>query len=206
MKKYSFLIYLVPFLLLLLLVLTFQGSTDKHAIKMSQPPEKPEISPYTLKDNVSDPVDSESPKEPEMTFTSRIPVYPNSQKMAVDESRDSREAVFYSTTDSMDDVKNWYIEAMGGLTKVNMIDVVDNEGFRTVTVSLPDPPKEIVEIKERFKGAQGLLITITTLEFYTRNQPRPYLPSDDSEINEEDKSKSGDMAESSEEEKESEND
>ena len=43
MKKTSFLIYLVPFILLLVLVLLFQGSTDKKAIKMSQPPENPEI-------------------------------------------------------------------------------------------------------------------------------------------------------------------
>ncbi len=123
----------------------------------------------------------------------RIPIYPNSEKLAIDKDAVVDQVVFYSTTDSIDDVKDWYIEYLGGLTKVNMIDILGKDDLRKITISMPDEPKELVEIKERFKGAKDLMITITTIDFYTRTQPRSYEPKESDDTPSDDESSGDDL-------------
>lgn len=190
MRKYPLLIYLFPIILLLVVVVLMRGSSD---IKEEKPntveKEKPELVTLAVTDNESDEGESETEKK----IQSRIPVYPNSQKAVLDNDIDVTQAAFYTTDDPIDVVKDWYIEYLGGPTKANMIDILDKNDFRKITISMPDAPKELVEIKEQFEGAKVLLITITTIEFYTRTQPRPYEPKDlddeNADVSSEDKPK-----------------
>ena len=117
--------------------------------------------------------ESNSPAK-DIKFNSRIPVYPNSRKCMLKDGAEVTEAAYYSSTDPISTIKDWYFENLqkDGL-KVNLIDVTNKDGFRTITMSMPDPPKELVEIKDRFMGTKDVLITITTVDFYTRNQPVP---------------------------------
>lgn len=193
MNRYPLSLYLLPFILLLIIVLFIQSSGDMgigKALKWAGK-EKPAISAYKQSDG-SNKDETESP----LPFESRIPVYPNSEKAALREGEDVKEAAFFTTTDSIDDVKKWYLEKLGGFEKVNLIDIVNKDDLRVITISMPDPPKELVEIRERFKGAKDLLITITTIEFYTRNQPRPmdFEKLKESGIQDEDEKKDGENA------------
>ncbi|MCD6217418.1 hypothetical protein J7L05_06120 [bacterium] len=175
MRKYPLLTYLFPIILLLVAVALMRGSSEiKEEKPIAAEKEKPELVTLTSTDNDSEEGESQSEKK----IQSRIPAYPNSQKAVLESGIDMTQAVFYSTDDPIDVVKNWYIEYLGGLTKVNMIDILDKNGLRKITISMSDPPKELVEIRERFKGAKGLMITITTIGFYTRTQPRKYEPKD----------------------------
>ena len=176
MKRfYPLSIYLLPIILLLIIVALVRGSNDysKSGKEQLQKAEKPVIGKYDL----PSPNEPEKEKKPEESFQSRIPVYPNSAKVKLQEDSDVTEAAFYTTTDSMDTVKDWYYESLKSVGKVSLIDIKSREGLRVVTFSFSDPPKELVEIKERYKGAKDLLITITTFDFYTRHQPRPLEPS-----------------------------
>ena len=183
MRKFPIIIYLFPFLLLLIVVALLQGHSNlsengKKSNKKPQEIDNPDelTFPSIIVDMTNDGSQTES------RVLSRIPIYPNSHKLALDKDMDVNQAVFYSTSDPIDEVKNWYIESLGGLTKVNMIDIQGTDDLRKVTVSMPDEPRELVEIKEHFKGSKELMITITTIEFYTRSQPKAYKPeaSDDS--------------------------
>jgi len=175
MRKYPLLTYLFPIILLLVAVALMRGSSEiKEEKPIAAEKEKPEFVILTSTEKDSEEGESQSEKK----IQSRIPAYPNSQKAVLESGIDMTQAVFYSTDDPIDVVKNWYIEYLGGLTKVNMIDILDKNGLRKITISMSDPPKELVEIRERFKGAKGLMITITTIGFYTRTQPRKYEPKD----------------------------
>jgi len=172
MSKYPLSLYLLPFILLLIIIVFIRSSGDSGVKKV----EKPAID----EKKASDVIKNEEKTESGLPFESRIPIYPNSEKVALQEGADVKEAAFFATTDPIDMVKDWYVDKLGGYNKVNLIDIVNKDKLRVITVSLPDPPKELVEIKEKFKGAKDLLITITTVSFYTRNQPRPieYEPTD----------------------------
>jgi hypothetical protein len=199
MRKFPLLTYLFPIILLLVAVALMRGSSD---IKEDKPnaaeKEKTELVTLTSTDSDSEEGESQTAKK----IQSRIPAYPNSKKAALDNGIDVTQAVFYSTDDPIDVVKDWYVEYMGGFTKVNMIDILDKNGLRKITISMPDPPKELVEIKERFKGAKGLMITITTIGFYTRTQPRTYEPKDIDDENDGVSSEDKPVKESTEKDKE----
>ncbi len=182
MRKYPLLTYLFPIILLLVAVALLRGSSEikeEKPIAAETEKEKPEFVILTSTDNDSEEGETQSEKK----IQSRIPVYPNSQKAALGDDIDVTQAVFYTTDDPIDVVKDWYIEYLGGLTKVNMIDILDKKELRKITISMPDSPKELVEIKERFRGAKGLMITITTIDFYIRTQPRLYEPKDNDDEN-----------------------
>lgn len=182
MRKYPLLTYLFPIILLLVAVALLRGSSEikeEKPIAAEAEKEKPEFVILTTSDTNTDDGETQTEKK----IQSRIPSYPNSKKAALDNAIDVNQAVFYSTDDPIDVVKDWYIEYLGGFTKVNMIDILDKNGLRKITISMPDPPKELVEIKERFKGAKGLMITITTIDFYTRTQPRTYEPQENGDEN-----------------------
>lgn len=163
MNRYPLSLYLLPFILLLIIIVFIKSSSD---IGIGKKPLLKEYKP-------SEAEKAEEKEKSELPFESRIPIYPNSEKAALEKGAKVSEAAFFTTTDPIDTVKEWYVNKLGGYNKINLIDVVTKDGLRVITISLPDPPKELVEIKERFKGARDLLITITTVSFYTRNQPRP---------------------------------
>ena len=181
MKKNPILTYLFPLILLIVVVLLLKGGFEQEKVEVerTEPVEKVEKPVLVVnapsEDNSEDNSESGESKS-ETKIQSRIPIYPNSKKIALGEGVDINEATFHSTTDSIDDVKDWYIEYLGGLTKVNMIDIVGIDELRKVTLSMPDDPNELVEIKPQFKGSKDLIITITTIDFYTRAQPRSYEP------------------------------
>lgn len=179
MKKTPILTYVFPFILLLIAVVILKGSTlqkdDKtDEIESPQDIERPVLVITTPTEDNSEGDESVT----ESKIQSRIPIYPNSKKIALGKGVDIDEATFHSTTDSIDEVKAWYIDYLGGLTKVNMIDIVGRDDIRKVTLSMPDKPNELVEIKPQFKDSKDLIITITTIKFYTRAQPRSYEPKD----------------------------
>ena len=176
--------YLIPIIVLIGLVFLFKGSSDTSKKTESSPGKPDSVEKLLTDDKTTDKELTNGESDLESTgmnkeIQGRIPVYPNSQKAVLEEGMDITGASFYSSTDSADVVKEWYLEVLGGLMKVNMIDISDKNGKRTITLSLPDPPNELVEIQEGYMGTGDLLITITTVGFYTRNQPREYIPPDE---------------------------
>ena len=172
-------IFLIPIILVLVLVAVFQGNEKFSSDPDSTPApdEKPELSKYNVPGIRSD----GSSSAPELSFDSRIPVYPNSKKLALKGGSDVTEAAFFGTSDSLDAVKQWYFNYLSTLDFKPAVVDITMDGVRTVTISMPDYPKELVELKKMPDESGRVMITITTLEFYTRNQPRPV---DFSEIDE----------------------
>ena len=172
-NRYRFLIYLVPIIILILLVtipkFKFGGDvplSERIKVPLFSTPETDEEAEGTDKASDSD----------EETM-SLYPVYPNAQKIAMDESKQVEGATFYSTTDSIDEVYAWYMNELNVLeNQLTMVDF-DNEGERTITISAPkdsvnpENPRPLVEIKYPFFGQEIVGITITTFEFYTSGQP-----------------------------------
>jgi hypothetical protein len=176
MNKYPLSLYLLPFILLLIVIVFIKGGSDLISGK-NRGGATNDKKTVTNENKSPDTSNGESGTGSQLPFESRIPVYPGAEKIALlEEGVDVKESAFFTTTDPIDSVRDWYIEKLGGFEKINMIDIVNKDELRVITISLPDPPKELVEIKEKFKGAKDLLITITTVSFYTRNQPRPYEP------------------------------
>ena len=184
MKSPPLITYLIPIIILVGLIFLFKGNSNisKETDSVSN---KPDVIEKTSIDEKTQEKKPESDKsDPETSVMdgenhSRISIYPNAQKAVLEEEIESAGASFYTSVDTVDAVKEWYLESMGGLMKVNMIDITSKDGKRTVTLSLPDPPNELIEIKENYLGTSQLLITITTVDFYTRNQPREYHPPDE---------------------------
>jgi hypothetical protein len=174
MKKYPIYLYALPFAILLVVIVFIYGSNDMSKTGKNTLPRGNSSSKGKGETSESQ---NGGETTSEKQFQNRIPVYPNSTKAKLQENADVAEASFYVTTDPIEKVKEWYLKSLGGTEKVNLIDIFNREGLRVITMYLPDPPKDLVEIKERYKGAKDILITITNLEFYTRNQPRPYEPS-----------------------------
>lgn len=183
MKRFPISVFLIPIVLLVVLALILQYGSKSQKI-----PQKTSEMPKNSANSDQKSKESNSPTQ-DLKFDSRIPVYPNSRKCMLKDGAEVTEAAYYSSTDPVGTIKDWYFENLqkDGF-KVNLIDVTSNDGLRTITMSMPDPPKELVEIKDRFMGTKDVLITITTVDFYTRNQP---VPIDINEIKPIEKEKTG---------------
>lgn len=168
MKRFPLSVFLIPLVLLVVLALIIHYGAKPRKFTQ-KPSETPQISANSGQNG-----EKPNGTTQGLPFNSRIPVYPDSQKCMLKDGAEVTEAAFFSSTDPVSTIKDWYIQNLekDGL-KVNLIDVIDKDGFRTVTISMPDPPKELVEIKERYMGTKDVMITITTVDFYTRNQPVP---------------------------------
>lgn len=168
MKKFPISAFMIPLVLLVVLALILQYSSKPKIM-----PQKPVDMTQSSAISDQNGNESNSPSK-DLKFDSRIPVYPNSRKCMLKDGAEVTEAAYYSSTDPVGTIKDWYFDNLqkDGL-KVNLIDVTNKDGLRTITMSMPDPPKELVEIKDRFMGTKDVLITITTVDFYTRNQPVP---------------------------------
>jgi hypothetical protein len=168
MKKFPLSVFLIPLVMLVVLALIIHYSTKPKKI-----PLKPaENTPISANSGQNGKISDNSTQG--LPFDSRVPIYPNSQKCMLKDGAEVTEAAYYSSTDPVGTIKDWYMENLqkDGI-KVNLIDVTNKDGFRTITISMPDPPKELVEIKERFMSTKDVLITITTVDFYTQNLPVP---------------------------------
>jgi hypothetical protein len=175
-NRYVFLWYLVPILILVIVATIPKFSFGKKLIDKF-----PKISKYEYPEEKEAPKESSSEEETESSeITSRIPVYPNAEKAALEEGSNVTEATFYTTKDPIDKVCKWYDKQLK--IEENQLMMVDfsKEGTRTITITMRDEPKELVELKYPFMGLDETGITITTFKFYTSTQPRWMNPPSES--------------------------